>query len=64
MQGRICSGGAADPTDGGRGDECWRTGLPDSCHLEYTEGHTTCPNSTNLPRCDGQAHDRNTHPSL
>jgi len=64
LQGRICSGGAADPTDGGGGDKFGRTGLPDTRHLEYTDSHTACPNSTKLPRCDRQAQHWNTHPTL
>jgi hypothetical protein len=64
FQGWICSGRAANLTDGGGGDEFGRTGLPDTHHIEYTDGHTTCPNSANLPRCDRQAHHRNTNPTL
>lgn len=64
LQGRICSWGAADLTHGGGSDECGRTGLPDTRHLEYTDGHTACPNSTDLPRCDRQAHHRHTDSNL
>jgi hypothetical protein len=64
FQGRIRSGGAADPADGGRSEEHRRAGLSNARDLGYTQGHPARPNSANLPGFNGEASNRNTTSGL